>query len=709
MTTPPLSACSSTTTLVPVSIPTVLIPEDIPEVPEIIVMPPNANTLNGTVATDTGSDSDESLQIIDKNSAVSPDDLPKGEELEKRIRSDWKNRRGLDFPGSSSDSSQKQDNDVNADRGRNTLRIPGPRLTIDSNVNIVEDNTLFSPTPTPISPTKQRFLSLSPLRTFLSPRLITDSVRSMSAHPSPSSSPYATSSRNIFFRSSTSLATSSMMRLPLSSGRNDNSISRKLFGKGKEKLDSWEVLDEDNYPDEYGVGTDYPSSLLSAIQSLKLSPSFHVGNSPARSQSFNIGERPPVSTPTRTIQVPQDGAMREEQSLVLSQTHQGVSSRDRNGPSAVLIDRQIWRSPTTTSTPTGPSSCSADSPPARPISPVLHLHAPSQTPSILQHTLPPVHPSPLTEDQAPSSIIYQQALDTPLPETPHYRTRFDVAANDAVLLNDPENVSAKSIVSARFVPDPLSDSVSAGRSTPLIPSLSLKIVNQINFTEEPMTPNRHHYTGRPLPRPPPSVIRTNIDSTFAPEVSVYDTDTEGRSSACCPEGLLIDLDDASARCPERLLIDLDDTSLDDGSISGASTPPSDGARLRSQLPLTITPSFSATESTMESGSQRSAVSDSAVRGRSSPTSDVNGPFEPTELDLLVSRLADGEDHGSDYEVSSGHPGWPTPSLNNSPDIASGLRVNRTGKPDCPDTVPPTIYLAPSQRQCQHLTHWASRS
>jgi hypothetical protein len=673
ITTPPLSACSSTTTLVPVSIPAVLIPEDIPEVPEIVVVPSNVETLNELVVSDQGSDSDESLQIIDKSSVVGSDDLPKGVELEQRIRSDWKFRRGVDFPGSSySDSSQNLGNEMDTDRGRSTLKIPG-RLTIDPDASVVEDQSNMSP----ISPTKRRFLSLSPLRTILSPRLLTD--RPMSAHPSPGSSPYAASSRNVFFRSSMNLATSSMMKLPLSPDKNDKSFTRKLFGKGKEKLDTWEVLKEDNYPDEFEAEGDYPSSLMSAVQSLKLSPSFIMGNSPTRSQSYTVGVRPS----TQTNQFPdgsRDGTMDEERP---SKARQTASLRDRKGPSGALLDRQIRGSLASSST--SAVSSMADSSPA--ISPVIHPLVESSratpAPSISKNTAPPIHPSRLrltvtTGNQAPSTI-YQQALDTPLPATPVYRTQFDMTS-----------------VSARSVPDPLNDSISAGE-------ICATVNCQINFTEEPMTPNRHHYTGRPLPRPPPSVTRSNIDSTFAPEV-VYDADTEGRSSARCPEGLLIDLNDTS-RCPERLLIDLDDTSLDG---SGASTPLSDGAHLRSQLHLTITPSSSsAADLTMESGSQRSALSDSTIRGRSSPMSDVNQPFEPTELDLLASRIAYGGNDGSDYEVSAGHPLW-TPIFNYSPDTASGLRVNRTGKPNsCPHSAAPASYLAASQRQ--HFPHWANRS
>ena len=659
MTSPSLSACSSTTTLVPTSIPAVLIPENIPELPEIPVVPSIVEPSNEdeSVVSDHGSDSDESLQIIDKSSVVGSDDLPKGVELEQRIRDDWKVRRGLDFPGASySDSSQNLGKGMDTDRGRSTLRIP-ERLTIDPDASPIENQSNMSP----ISPTKRRFLSLSPLRTILSPRLLTD--RPMSAHPSPGSSPYAASSRNVLFRSSVNLATSSMMKLPLSPDKNDNSLTRKLFGKGKEKLDTWEVLDEVNYPDEFEAEGDYPSSLMSAVQSLKLSPTFITGNSPTRSQSFTVGVRPLGGT-NRFPDGSRDGTLHGERS---SKARQTASLR-----AGALLDRRILDSPASAST----SAVSTMAiPPARSISPVTHPRVES-VPPILKNTATPIRSSPLRPavaigNQATSSTIHQQALDTPLPATP-------------VLASIP----------ARSVPDPLHDSISAGE---ICTTLA-----QINFTEEPMTPNRHHYTGRPLPRPPPSITRSNIDSTFAPEV-VYDADIESRPSARCPEGLLIDLND-TARCPERLLIDLDDTSLDG---SGASTPLSDGAHLRSQLHLTITPSTSAAELAMESGSQRPALSDSTIRGRSPPTSDVNQPFEPTELDLLASRIAYGGDDGSNYEVSSGHPRW-TPSFNNSPDTASGLRVNRTGKPDpCPRSVPPTNYLATSQRQ--HFPHWANRS
>ena len=617
--TTPLSARSSRTTLVPVSIPTVLIPENIPEVPEVPVEPSNIETLNELIVSGHGSDSDESLQIIDKSSVVCSDDLPKGVELEQRIRSDWKIRRGLDFPGSSyADSSQSLGNSMGTDRGRSSLRVPG-RLTIDPDASAVEAESNMSP----ISPAKRRFLSLSPLRTILSPRLLTD--RPMSAHPTPYSSPYAASSRNVFFRSSMNLASSSMMKLSFSPDKNDSSLTRKLFGKGKEKLDTWEVLDEDNYPDEFEAEGRCQSSLMSEVQSVESSTSFIVGDSPTRSQSFAVGIRPSA----RINQFPngsQNDTMQEEQSF---EVRQRASLR-----AGTLLDRQICGSPASASTSAVSSmAISLDSPPLRSISPVIQPRAESPAPSVLQNTTSPIHPfRPLTVttgNQVSSSKIYQHALDTPLPATPT-PSRF-------------------ASISARSFPNPLNDSISA-KEAGTTPSTT-------NCLSEPMTPNRHHYSGRPLPRPPPSVTRSDIDPTFAPEV-VYDAGIEGRSSACCPEGLLIDLNDTS-RYPERPLIDLDDTSL---YASGASSLLSDGAHFRSQLHLTMTPPSAAGELT-ESRSLRSALSDYTIR--TSPiTSDDNRPFELTELDLLASRIGD---EGSDHEVNSNHLQW-TPSFNPSSEL-----------------------------------------
>ena len=120
------------------------------------------------------------------------------------------------------------------------------------------------------------------------------------------------------------------MKLPLSPGKNDGSVFRKLFGKEKEKLDTWEVLDEGNYPDD-----------------------------PGRSQNLSVGVRPPVSA--RTKQLPPGGAMPEPQSLTSSQTR-SISLRDKKGPSGALLDRKIWPTPASTSTVSSSSIAGADSP-----------------------------------------------------------------------------------------------------------------------------------------------------------------------------------------------------------------------------------------------------------------------------------------------------------------------------------------------------------
>jgi hypothetical protein len=181
----------------------------------------------------------------------------------------------------------------------------------------------------------------------------------------------------------------------------------------------------------------------------------------------------------------------------------------RNGPSGPLLDRQIWGSPASASTGAVSSMevpLDADFPPARSISPEIHPRVESFTPapSILKNTATPIHPSRLrptvtTENQAFSSIIYQQALDTLLPATPVYHTQFEMAAS----------------ISARSVPKlNLNDSISARITRPIPVSLAtVNCLAQIKFTEEPMTPNRHHYTGRPL-QCIKAIVHLSILSTF---------------------------------------------------------------------------------------------------------------------------------------------------------------------------------------------------
>ncbi|KAF8155933.1 hypothetical protein B0H34DRAFT_799020 [Crassisporium funariophilum] len=750
MTSPAVSVCSSTVSLVPTPMHRLAIPEEIPEVPRASADVPTAESPLIETTGDNLSDCDGSIEIIDPNSVpvcsddlprvkkdwrnrrtiLGPsDDLPSGPELEKRVKNDWRSRRGFEFPASPAAPSQKQNDVIDsnaANRGRTSTRNPG-LLIIDPDITTSEDYAPISPLAT--SP-KRRFLSLSPLKTIFHPRSVVHQDRAMSAHPSPSCSPYS-GSRSVFFRSSTTLATASFLGLPLMSssiyGTGENR-SRKFFGhKGKEpvhvpaepeKLDAWEVLDEESYSETDKEPKAHPHSLMSAVASMSQESVSNLGTSPSRSQSFTFGSQ--ATDLSRPIQSPiasYDDINREVRfSQAASTARQHSPVRERNGPPTAFLNRSLRRGPIPppifpeianrlANSVAPPVDTSSLPPRSATSSPPWARTAGLGTPSLIKHTVPVAHPSPLRLDstvanQCAAASVHQRALDTPLPLTPILPSHF-------------EHGSAP-ITSAHLVADKSDsdDVVCTCRSAPSLnistltslKSVSTNSLVKAEALDEPMTPTRHHYAGRPLPRPPPTVRRTTVDSTYAsPESAGHDTDKGDRSYAPCPEGLLIDLED---------------TTFDSLPASGTCTPRSDEGRIRSQLHLPIA-SSSATQLSMSPGSELSYLTDPmlshvhlpsmspSMSPRSGYASQVSGLSELTDLDLLVSQLADREHDGSDYEVSSGHTGWREPSLNNHPDSASGFRVDRAGKSNASArAIPSNVFYPDSQHQRQPITRWA---
>ncbi|KAJ3509741.1 hypothetical protein NLJ89_g5053 [Agrocybe chaxingu] len=289
MTSPPMSGCSSTTSLVQqqqVPMAPLVVPERIPEVvlahtpEEAVESTDNAASTNDTAGSDENeSDSDESIFIIDKNSVpVASTDLPRGAALEERVKMDWIKRRGVEFPIAPSPEPVRKSNDSKEDklgtRGRSTTRLP--TLKIDPDPVEGEDTTGAS---SPTASAKRRFLSLSPLRTIFPPRSPVHQDRAMSAHPSPSASSSPYSGSRIFFRSTTSLATASFLRLPLSGstfgGKSEVSLTRKLFShKGKERAkypsynEPWEVVDESECDDADEEDIRRRPSLMAAVEAI---------------------------------------------------------------------------------------------------------------------------------------------------------------------------------------------------------------------------------------------------------------------------------------------------------------------------------------------------------------------------------------------------------------------------------------------------------
>ncbi len=596
---------------------------------------------------DTASVSDESIFIIERNSVpFSSTDLPSGAELTRRVHRDWLTRRGVEFPGR---ASSQQEVAPGSGRVRAAAVAKPPLLSLDTGTKL---NLNEGISPPPASP-KRRFLTLSPLRTMFPPKSPVHEARAMSAHPAPggSASPYA-ASRSTFFRSTSSLATSLLPLLPV---HKSGSLSRRIFANRAkvkpasplEQLDAWEVLEEE---EEYqGVdmeGAMHPASLMSAIAAMR--PLVDIGTSPTRSQSFTFGAQAHAS-PTTT---------RSHHPYTLSQEF-GIDdttsspSRDWKGPSTAFIDRPLNRrtgaSPSTLSlvpkaTLQNPNASLINLPLPSPstssvLEPVrLRPVAASPPPSLAyKRTAHVMHASPLRVEAQPhiiisspevNSALHQRALETPLPPTPLQRTEFE---DDATSGAHGPVADIRSNIDARFL----------SRTSP---QLSLAVhhrfaasASAINLLDEPMTPTRHHYAGRPLPLPPSTTrVGTSESST------------------------------AQSSCPEGLLIDLDDTTLDD-SPSGTSTPHSDYSRGALFPPR---PQMSQSTSSVD-----------VIRENAQPTHDAFSDL--TDLDLLVAGLSERPQDGSDYDVSlsPARPASHARGLTAAPaDLAPTFRAHRARDP-----------------------------
>lgn len=630
-------------------------------------------------ADDNASISEESIFIIDPNSVpFSSTDLPSGAELRKRVHKDWRTRRGVEFPGHSP-TAEVASAKVESVRSRLAVKPPALVLDVGSKIMLGEGAGNLSPTSS-----KRRFLSLSPLRTIFPPKSPVHQDRAMSAHPSPSASSYSIS-QSTFFRN---ISTSFLPMLP-SGHHKSESLSRKIFAhKGKERLkptpeqlEVWEVLEEETYHGVDQDGNEHPS-LMSAMASI-----INVadpGTSPTRSQSFTFGT------------LVSHGVKRGHQPKVIPKEVNSVEattespSRDWKGPSTAFIDRPINRrtpvspsllsvvSGTTTIPsalmPTVDLALSNTAPSPVVLAPVrLRAISPSPSPSsTFKHTAQVVYSSPLRANSRPNILIsnqeagaamYQRALETPLPVTPVHQTEVNVApAAEADGGRGPDTdvmSSAMTDADATFL-SRLSPQLTLAVQQHLNASSSVAMA-KANSTDEPLTPTRHHYVGRPLPRPPPTNRVGAIDSTYAP--------AENTPILKDPRAL--------NSVPEGLLIDLDDTTLDAPSVSGASTPRS--------LPPTMSQNVSSVDLVRDGqgiGTPRRSGSPSPSHHPTHPYSMPGGFSELTDLDLLLSSLADRAPDGTDYEVSPGSPAWRTRGLTAPPhpDPASPFRINWAREP-----------------------------
>lgn len=579
---------------------------------------------------DNVSDYDECV-IVNKNEIpVSSADLPPAKREERVM--DWFKRRRPELPGVSTSNVVKLDEQP---RGRKTSR---PSLRINPDFDSADP---VPPELPPNSP-KRRFLSLSPIRTIFPSRTGQQERSSVSASPSPISpkSPLI-ASRN-FLRSSNSLAAASVLKLPGSSpptaGLKKESLSRRLFShKGKERAkDPVPVLIvkslEDNW--EYVATTDetesQPQSLMSAIESLSLngstttllskcSPTTAKHNS---SKSGVVDEKASASSINDFTGISPSSSLGEDE----------IRPDNRGSPMGVP-QNEIPESPPTSPTLVANTPTSS-TPPTR----SLNLPVDSQPPPVPTVVpLIPASPLPVVTQSIPfltgdhrvadKDVVFQLALETPLPMTPVYQNRTEhsnpPAAKEALLsplvpvavwrspgaarstpdffqeryrTPSPGPVSncsccarTNAASSFKYVPSPLS--ISVFPSYPIgTPTTHRFVSAKVPAAEDPSSAHaKHHYSGRPLPCLPPN---------FNPVLTLKD----GRVSSGSLAGSQAEPQDGRSGT-EGLLIDLEDTSLDKNTLSPTTTG-SDESRYQSQVYL---PLASPTSSSVEFAHEASAT------------------------------------------------------------------------------------------------------
>ncbi|TFK26609.1 hypothetical protein FA15DRAFT_702713 [Coprinopsis marcescibilis] len=635
----PLSVCSSMVALVPTpmnSLPPLTIPTN-------ATYGSNPSAASNTETGPSSANSDDSLQIIDEDDMVPPGVDPK---LVRSVREDWRTRRGIEFP------SPVDGHILDASPGSHPQR-QRPVLDLAAILD-GPDNPPRSPS---ITSPSRRFLSLSPLRTIFPSRFQSPTDRPHSAHPSPGVSPYAQSNRNAsFFRSTTSLATTSFLKLPLpaTAHRSESFIARKLFsGRGKDKsrerqplpeaLDSWEELSADEFD---GADQPHPPSLMALVAGVNKSPPIAMSTSPTRSLSFTYGTPP---SETRPIHIPSI-----EPAAIPGQVQNSVQELPQEPIDALQNGQQPKEQypihPLSRLDRKVPFKRQGPKPPKTPRPPPVLVPQPgpllttvrtrmSPSPTPLQPTASPKpnvsvpRPSPLGLE---SFSLQQHASPPPsellkLPEVSQAQTIQDSSKEPARLVTPgllptirapiprhPTQPLPTSGVSTCRCGSP-NGSILAGSRTPS-PSL-----------DEPITPTRHHYPGRPLPRTPAPTTRPHIDSTFAPNEEFAETSVE----LLCPEGLLIDLGD----------------TVTDGQEATTLLAELDNPRSHSPAPLIDLDSSSEDIPTLLVSPGKGGL---PVLTEEMPHQLQTVAYsEITDLDLLVSALEDDDGRSNtNYDVSS---------------------------------------------------------
>lgn len=264
--------------------------------------------------TPSASESEDSLEIVGAP-------RPQGRARNQDSRS--RGRQGIIFPSPSPTPSLGSPTYVNTNispSSESVLSRGRTRTKLMSQLDMTEDSPEPDEEPelSLVRSTTKRFLSLSPLRTLFPPKHQVSQERAFSAHPTPGTSPYAAPPSAHFFRSTTSLASSSVLRLPFSTStltltvhKPESVKSSRLFQNNEEKRrereseegfdDEWEMVESEN---SHRTEPE-PRSLMAVIMPGPDTPDPVLSPevSPTRSLSFTYGA--PLTPTTLSPMVPQ--------------------------------------------------------------------------------------------------------------------------------------------------------------------------------------------------------------------------------------------------------------------------------------------------------------------------------------------------------------------------------------------------------------------
>ncbi|KAK7054395.1 hypothetical protein VNI00_003589 [Paramarasmius palmivorus] len=575
-----------------------------------------------------------------------------------------------------------------AERGRSPSRSRVALNDLDP-----DDCPLTPTTPTGSNQSRRRQLSLSPLSLFTH-KSSSAPQRALSAHP------YSHRNPSFFTRSTTSLATLAFGRSP-SSPTSSTSDSKGDRLKGKEKstepLDSWEMVER---------SISRPPSTIAPSRPGSPSPGLE---SPCPPVHHNQHRPKPVALIDKKTPFP---VMKKE-------------AKPRRGSAPAVSVPHPNMAPPLTTTNSGPVITTVRTrrpeplPPQAISGPSLDIITPESSASMLQKAIEtplPLTPIEKAHADLPSrehtSFVPQLTTATGLDGSV---SLANACADDTVIGQSrspsPESCTCRHAASPNIPSQDISGShIASSASRPIMPLINTsRTISSVPFTpstaSSSMTlstyspshtptqshfdphPDRHHYSGRPLPRPPPAIgapsIRTMVDSTYAPSniQSPACSPSPSTSSTFCPEGLLIDFGESmeesdslsgspSSATPRVSLLLSTDTPIDTARTRVSSTiptPPSRPARVASPPRTTIPTEDSETE-TEARYANRIAVSlrdTSPVRiappgvptGGHVPTRDITRrPIDEryhqvTDLDLVVARLSEAEwINGSGYDT-----------------------------------------------------------